>query len=182
MSLIRQKHDPGFYSFEYKYEGYENIQEDWINIETGKSYVNVVNVVGAGVILGASTLIALAWWPILFASLLILIAWMVVPVLRPIGQKKSRYLYRNGSDFYGDPKMEGPVINWQLKKEPLYKEAINEWLEDVRLTNNIGTNKDAWTEYFERVQSIMSKEKASRATGPNFEKIKVLEELLKERK
>lgn len=182
MSLIRQKHNPSFYSFDYKYQGYPNIQETWISIETGKSKVDAGNIAGAGFIFAASALISLVWWPILFANLITLIVWIAVPLLRPIPQEEKRYLYRDGTDYQNNPKIKGPVINWKLENDPLYKDAINDWLEEVRVTNNIGTNKDDWTKYFRRVEKIIGKEKAIKAPGPNFEKIKVLEELLKEGK
>lgn len=178
MNLLKEPYNPNYYKFGYEHEGYGSIQDKYITIHSGKTQVNWIGVASAGAVAVASALIAIAWIPILLINIVTILIWIAAPKSRLFNQITWRWKIQEGSDSYHFKQVRGANINWKLAENPIYKEAIGEWLEDVRRSERIGIAKSRWDRYFDNLGELVRENEVQPDYGPDFGKLKLLKEIM----
>lgn len=180
MDILRQPFNREEYSFTFEHKGYSNIEKRFIHYPTGETKLNIWNTLIALGVVGLSVGLSLIAAPLMLTSTLLLVLWIAVPKSRLITQKYIGRLHQNGISYTG-PDLVGPAITWRKASNPIYKEAIADWLDEVRQANDIKINRQSWSKYFARLDKIVDEQdKMMLPSGPDFDKLKVLEELMKE--
>lgn len=178
MNIIKEPYDPNWFRIEEEHTGYTHIYEKFLIIQTGKSKVSVSETIVPLIILAASIGLSFLWLPILLVNVLTILVWVIAPSLRPVQQISKRYLVQEGQR--SATTILGPSIDWGLyKNSELYASAVHEWLEALRCSHDPQINQSDWSKYFREIAKLVPKIEASfHSTKPDFEKIKILKELM----
>ena len=180
MTLLSQPFNPMYVKFTHKDRDYSSLYKRYMIIHAGKTKVNWVGVIGAGLFAGGVvTLTLTTTWLMAFLSLLLILLWIVAPQTRIRNQKKRSFLRQNGKDDYRFGARSGPKVNWDLvENNVIYADAVKDWLNAVRRANSIVINQTKWTKFLDETEKLVGTA-LKPELEPDFERLNALKELMK---
>lgn len=179
MMLLTEKYDPFYVRFISWNKNYSSTYERRMVIQREETQLSIRNnVVGGLFISGVTTLALATTWLTAFLGVLLILSWMIFPTTRPIVRKRLDFLRQKGKDDYAYHRRYGPAVSWDLaERNPIYREAVVEWLDAVRQANSLDIKDSEWRRYLRETEVLVAKQMPELA--PNFEKLKILREIMK---
>ena len=179
MNLIKEPYDPNWFRFVEESREYTHIYKKFLIIQTGKAKVSADKMAWPLVILITSVGLSFLWLPIVLVNALTILVWMLNPSGRPVEQISKAYLIQEGQR--SATSLKGPAIDWALyERSELYASAVHEWIEALRYSHDPQINQSDWNGYLKEIAKLAPELEASvSAIKPDFEKIKILKELMR---
>lgn len=175
MNIFKEPYTPGRVRTSGRWQDRSDIAETTMYIQTDNTEVNPNSLGPAIAMLVATIGISFAWWPILFLNIIALAIWTVFPATRPIWRERVGYQIQR----FG--KTRGPEVNWDLyNKNSLYQDAVKEWLEAVRSSDNLMVNWSQWNKYLTRMERLAKGPDQEKVLVPNMEYLMQLEKAMGE--
>lgn len=179
MSILKEPYRSGAVATTYHDWDHDSIAEKKITIQSNENIFNLDRLLYALALLGVTAGLSFLWLPFLLLNLLTIAVWSIFPKTRITTQRQSTYLVQDGHDDYCRKRHIAPNINWRLYNgNQIYKDAVIEWLDAVRLTDDVKINRDDWGEYLSKTASMVV-ESSGKNISPDWEKYKILKELMK---